>query len=74
MLAHIRKSTVCHGREELGFSIKLSYTDQQISVMGRYFNVFNVFNAKIQRCTLYEWRRCKIVARPDLVTLSGLLQ
>ncbi len=25
ILAHIRKPTVCHGRAELGFSIKLRY-------------------------------------------------
>ncbi len=30
ILAHIRKLTVCNGRAELGFSIKLSYSDQQI--------------------------------------------
>ena len=62
---HIRKPTVCHGRAELGFSIKLIY-------MHRYFNVSNVFNANILRCTPYEWRRCKILACPDLVTFSGL--
>ena len=31
ILAHIRKPTVCHGRAELSFSIKLSYSGQQIS-------------------------------------------
>ena len=40
--------------------------------MHRYFNVFNVFNANIPRCTLHEWRRCKILASSNLFTLLGL--
>ena len=67
ILAHIRKLTVCHGRAELDFSIT-----QKLIYMHRFFNVFNVFNAKILRGTLYEWRRCYILTRSHPFTLSWL--